>query len=75
MHGHAPGADGVLELIATVGALQSDIIPPTINFTEADPECGLDYVPNGARERRVTVAVSNSFVFGGMNAVLALKRV
>jgi nodulation protein E len=75
MHGHAPGADGALELIATVGAMRSDIIPPTINFTEAHPECGLDYVPNGARERRITVAVSNSFAFGGLDAVLALKRV
>ena len=73
MHGHALGAAGALELIATLGAMHSGIVPPTINFTEADPECDLDYVPNQARERQVKSAVSNSFAFGGLNAVLALR--
>jgi len=73
MHGHALGAAGALELIATLGAMNSGIVPPTINFTEADPECDLDYVPNKARERQVKSAVSNSFAFGGLNAVLALR--
>ena len=73
MHGHALGAAGALELIATLGAMNSGIVPPTINFTEADPECDLDYVPNEARERQVKSAVSNSFAFGGLNAVLALR--
>ena len=53
--------------------MNSGIVPPTINFTEADPECDLDYVPNQARERQVKSAVSNSFAFGGLNAVLALR--
>lgn len=75
MHGHALGAAGALELIATLGAMNSGIVPPTINFTEADPECDLDYVPNQARERQVKSAVSNSFAFGGLNAVLALRAV
>lgn len=75
MHGHALGAAGALELIATLGAMESGIVPPTINFTEADPECDLDYVPNKARERQVLAAVSNSFAFGGLNAVLALRAV
>ena len=79
----APGviADGVkighgraLELIATIGALRSGIVPPTINFTEADPECDLDVTPNTARLREVPAAISNAFAFGGLNAVLALRR-
>ncbi len=75
MHGHGLGAAGALELVATVGAMLSGVVPPTINFTEADPECDLDYVPNVAKERTVTAAVSNSFAFGGLNAVLALRAV
>ncbi|MEQ9123146.1 MAG: beta-ACP synthase, partial [Alphaproteobacteria bacterium] len=73
MHGHGLGAAGALELVATIGAIRSGVVPPTINFTEADPECDLDYVPNVARERTVKAAISNSFAFGGLNAVLALK--
>lgn len=73
MHGHGLGAAGALELVATIGAIRSGVVPPTINFTEADPECDLDYVPNVARERTVRAAISNSFAFGGLNAVLALK--
>ena len=74
MHGHALGAAGAIELIAAIGALREGIIPPTANFIDADPDCDLDYVPNVAREKRVRAALSNSFAFGGLNAVLALKR-
>lgn len=73
-HGHALGAAGALELVAVLGALRDGIVPPTANFIDADPECDLDYVPNTARERRVRAALSNSFAFGGLNAVLALKH-
>ena len=74
MHGHALGAAGALEGAATVMALRENIIPPTANFTTADPECDLDYVPNAAREMEVECALSNSFAFGGLNAVLAFKK-
>jgi nodulation protein E len=73
MHGHALGAAGALEAIATVLALHHGILPPTANFTEADPECDLDYIPNKAREQRVNAALSNSFAFGGLNAVVAFR--
>lgn len=74
MHGHALGAGGAIELVAVVGALREGVLPPTINYLGADPECDLDVVPNDARERRVDAALSNSFAFGGLNAVLALRR-
>jgi nodulation protein E len=74
MHGHALGAAGALELVATIGALRAGVIPPTVNFLDADPACDLDYVPNQARTQRIGAALSNSFAFGGLNAVLALKR-
>jgi 3-oxoacyl-(acyl-carrier-protein) synthase len=74
MHGHALGAAGALELAATVIALRDGFIPPTANFTEPDPQCDLDYVPNEARVQSIGVALSNSFAFGGQNAVLALRR-
>jgi nodulation protein E len=73
MHGHALGAAGALEAIATVLALHYGILPPTANFTEADPECDLDYIPNQARSLRVGAALSNSFAFGGLNAVVAFR--
>ena len=75
MHGHTLGAAGALELIATVLAVQHGVIPPTANFTLADPDCDLDYVPNQAREQSIDAAVSNSFAFGGLNAVLAVRSV
>lgn len=75
MHGHALGAAGALEAAATVLALKENLIPPTANFTTADPECDLDYVPNTARAAEVECALSNSFAFGGLNAVLAFRRV
>jgi nodulation protein E len=74
MHGHALGAAGAIELVATIGALRDGVIPPTANFLDADPACDLDYVPNVAREKSVRAALSNSFAFGGLNAVLALAR-
>jgi len=74
MHGHALGAAGAIELVAVIGALREGIVPPTANFIDPDPECDLDYVPNQAREMPVRAALSNSFAFGGLNAVLALKR-
>jgi nodulation protein E len=74
MHGHALGAAGAIELVATIGALRDGLVPPTANFVDPDPECDLDYVPNTAREIEVRAALSNSFAFGGLNAVLALRR-
>ena len=75
VHGHALGAAGAIELVAVLGALGEGLIPPTAGFTEADPECDLDYVPNQARRVAIEAALSNSFAFGGLNCVLALKRV
>jgi nodulation protein E len=74
MHGHALGAAGAIELIAAIGALRDGVIPPTANFIDADPECDLDYVPNVAREKPVRAVLSNSFAFGGLNAVVAIRR-
>lgn len=74
MHGHALGAGGALELIAAIGAIHEGIVAPTINYLEPDPACDLDYVPNVARERKVNAAISNSFAFGGLNAVVAVRR-
>jgi nodulation protein E len=74
MHGHALGAGGAIELVAALGALQHGVLPPTINYLAPDPECDLNVVPNTAQERRVDAALSNSFAFGGLNAVVALKR-
>ncbi len=73
MHGHALGAAGALEAAATLLALQRGILPPTANYNEADPECDLDVAPNQARQKQVEFAVSNSFAFGGLNAVLAFR--
>jgi nodulation protein E len=72
--GHTMGAAGALELAATALALQTQTIPPTANFEEPDPACDLDCVPNVARSARIRVAISNSFAFGGLNAVLVLGR-
>lgn len=74
MHGHAMGATAALEAAATVLALRNGVIPPTANYTAPDPECDLDYVPNQARETPIRAALSNSFAFGGLNAVLLLRR-
>jgi nodulation protein E len=72
-HGHAMGASAGLEFIATVLAIRKGVVPPTLNYTQPDPECDLDYVPNNAREMPVRAAVSNSFAFGGLNAVLVVR--
>ena len=74
MHGHCIGAAGALEMAATLSALGSGIVPPTANFEEPDPDCDLDVVPNEARESDVPFALSNSFAFGGLNAVLVVRR-
>ena len=74
MHGHALGASSALELVATTLAIYHGIIPPTANFTAPDELCDLDYVPNTARHQEVNVAMSNSFAFGGLNAVITLKK-
>ncbi|WP_299686575.1 beta-ketoacyl-[acyl-carrier-protein] synthase family protein [uncultured Tateyamaria sp.] len=74
MHGHLIGGTGAVELLACIMALRDGVIAPTIGYEEPDPECALDVVPNEAREAKVNVAISNAFAFGGMNAVIALRR-
>lgn len=74
VHGHALGASGGFELIATVLAMRDSVLPPTANFQEVDPLCDLDVVPNQARAQPIIAALSNSFALGGLNAVLALRR-
>jgi 3-oxoacyl-(acyl-carrier-protein) synthase len=73
MHGHALGAAAALECLATAIALRDGVLPPTANFSEPDPECNLDVIPKVARHQQVEYAMSNSFAFGGLNAVLVLK--
>ena len=75
MTGHLLGAAGGLEAVVAVKSIETGIIPPTINVDEQDPECQLDVCANTARQAKVTVAVSNSFGFGGTNAVLAFKKI
>lgn len=73
LHGHVLGGAGAVEAVATVLALNEGWLPPTANFGEPDPDCDLDVIPNQMREIRVEAALSNSFAFGGLNAVLAFK--
>ena len=75
MHGHLIGGTGAVELLACIMALRDGIIAPTIGYEEPDPECALDVVPNVARDAKVDVVLSNAFAFGGMNAVLALRKI
>lgn len=75
MHGHLIGGTGAVELLSCIMALRDGVIAPTIGYEEADPECALDVVPNEARDVSVNVVLSNAFAFGGLNAVLALKKV
>ncbi len=74
MHGHLIGAAGAVELLACLMALQKGVVAPTLGYQQPDPQCGLDVVPNVARDVHVSVALSNAFAFGGMNAVIALRR-
>jgi nodulation protein E len=73
MHGHALGAAAALECLATIIALRDGVLPPTANYNEPDPDCDLDVIPNVARAAQVEYALSNSFAFGGLNAVLVLR--
>lgn len=75
MHGHLIGGTGAVELLACIMALRDGVIAPTIGYEEPDPECALDVVPNEARDAHVSVALSNAFAFGGMNAVVALRKI
>ena len=75
MHGHLLGAAGGVETILALKALEEGVIPPTVNYDEPDPECDLNYTPNEAQERAIDIAVSNSFAFGGLNAVVAFRKV
>lgn len=75
MHGHLIGGTGAVELLACIMALKDGVIAPTIGYEEPDPECALDVVPNEARDAKVDVVLSNAFAFGGLNAVLALRKV
>ena len=74
MHGHILGGAGAVESVATILAISHSLAPPTANFNEADPDCDLDCVPNLARPLSIRAALSNSFAFGGLNAVLAFRR-
>ncbi|HNA88752.1 MAG TPA: beta-ketoacyl-ACP synthase II [Anaerolineales bacterium] len=74
MTGHMMGATGALEVIFCVNAIREGILPPTIHYETPDPECDLDYIPNKAREAKITLALSNAFGFGGHNAVLAIRK-
>jgi len=74
MIGHGMGASSALEVIATVLSVKNHLIPPTVNYQKPDPECDLDYVPNQARPKEIKYAISNSFGFGGSNAVLVINK-
>ena len=74
MHGHAIGATGALEALACVMALTEGVLPPTLGFQAADPDCPLDVIPDQAREARVGAVLSNAFAFGGLNAVIAFRK-
>ena len=74
MHGHALGAAGAIEAVASILSLRHGVLPPTANFTASDPECDLDVIPNAARTMEVEACLSNSFAFGGLNAVLAFRK-
>ena len=73
MHGHTLGAAGAIEAVATILALRNGVLPPTANYTEPDPECQLDVIPNQSRATQAEAALSQSFAFGGLNAVLAFR--
>lgn len=72
--GHMLGAAGAVELVISCKAIQTGVVPPTINYEHPDPECDLDYVPNTAREMPVNAVLNNSFGFGGHNATTLVKK-
>jgi 3-oxoacyl-[acyl-carrier-protein] synthase II len=74
MTGHLLGASGAIECVASILALRDNIIPPTINYEDPDPDCNLNYTPNTAVKKQVRYVLSNSFGFGGHNACLALGK-
>jgi 3-oxoacyl-[acyl-carrier-protein] synthase II len=74
MTGHLLGAAGGIEAVYTLMAMDKSVVPPTINYTDPDPECDLDYVPNSARDAKLEYAMSNNFGFGGTNATLLFKK-
>ena len=74
MTGHLLGAAGGIEAVFTALAIRDQVAPPTINLVNPDPECDLDYVPNTARKKKIAVALSNSFGFGGTNGSLVFKK-
>ncbi len=74
MFGHALGAAGALEMVATVQAIRQNCAPPTQGYVDVDPTCDLDYVPNKAREHKIDIALNNAFAFGGLNAVMVVKK-
>lgn len=74
MTGHLLGAAGGIEAVYTLMAMDKGVVPPTINYSEPDPECDLDYVPNTARDAKIEYAMSNNFGFGGTNATLLFKK-
>jgi nodulation protein E len=74
LHGHILGGTSAVEAVATVLAIQHGVLPPTANFNEVDPDCDLDVVPNASRSKDINVALSNSFAFGGLNAVMAFRK-
>jgi nodulation protein E len=74
MHGHPLGAGGGIEAVACIKAMQEGWVPPTIGLDDPDPDCDLDYIPNVGRNMKVNYAMSNSFAFGGLNAVLVFGR-
>ena len=73
IHGHGLGAGGALEFVVTMGAMRDQIAPPTINYLEPDEKCPVDCIPHEARPMRIRTAMSNSFAFGGINAVLVVR--
>ena len=75
MHGHAMGASGAIEVVCSLVALNDGFLPPTINLEKPDPACDLDYIPNASRAARVPIFLSNSFGFGGLNGVVALRTI